>query len=247
MTTYRIKKIFNNIKNNRIYFLQDNDIFCNYQLIISNLDFQIFKYFSQNHRIVFIDKTNIKFADQNSYASFYDNDGLNLKGILGNLKLIEFNKDINLFEKIFYSQFIKNLGNFINQDIKTIFIIDSENKDINNMLDLINVNYHNNIFVIKYNDIKSLKKIQFDYLDNNYLIENLNPELDEIYNILEFLRIKNNLIFDWNLILNNNISVNNLFSFYNNLKHLNDKDITDIIIKFNNKEKEQEKITWLEF
>lgn len=246
MTTYRLNKVFQNIGENNIFFLPDNDIFCDSKLRITNIDFQIFRFFSEKYRVAFINDNNVNFLDELSFNSFCNFEKITLKGSLESLKLVEFKKNKLLIQKIFTKQFINNLKYFINENKNSVYVISSNNENMSRIIDLFNRQILNdNILIIKFTDMQLLKQLLWNN-NINCIIDSLKPESDELFNILELLRIKNNIKFNSDYI-KKETQINNLLDFYESLKEIKNKDITDIIIEFNNKESRQEKINWLEF
>ncbi|MFN8577741.1 MAG: hypothetical protein U0354_12865 [Candidatus Sericytochromatia bacterium] len=240
MTTQRLIELFKEIKTN-ISFIYGNidDLFCDKKFRLSNFDYQSYEILKDS-RTAFINKDKVLFYDSKSYNSF-----------LGNpiqeqdyKKLITFSNKKFLLEQIFKKQFIRQLSFFLKQDIRTFYIIDIENNE-----DIFNVLYENyntsNYFIIKTDNLELLNKIIKKYYLNEYsIIEVSNPKNDEIYNLLNRLRIKNNISFNNDLL--SSLEIKNLLSLYESIKDLKNTDINHYLESIKSQKNKANDI-WIEF
>lgn len=258
MTTKRIIKLFQSFlfTDNNLFFVygETNDLFCDKKLRLSNFNYQLFEFLNSYQRKAFINAEQVYFLDNHSYNGFMNYDLENksskpINGPLGELKLINFKFEQKVINNLFKTEFLKNLNYFIKQNIKSLYVINSENNsDIFDIVEILkNNNNKNNHFIITIKDMTLLEKIiRVCNLTNSYIYELENPFDDEIYNLLNLLRIKNNISFDLNKEFINQKKFGNLSDLYNKLKGYQDIDITDIINQICKMELTKDKTDWLE-
>ncbi len=251
MTTSRLNKLFLQIDNNsNKYIILDtyNDIFCQNNLVITSLKFQLYNFLiGQIERIAFLENDKVYFLDNKSYKSFLKLDIEQndlVSGPLGLTKIINTNVAENYMQKLFYISFLDQLEHFLSEKIKSIYIFDMVT--FNSIIstkgeNIINKSAKNNIFIVISNNLNQIKISNSD-LESYKFIELNKPDKDEINNILNLLNLKNNLEVNYNL---DKIVVDSLNDFYHKLINYKD-DYLEIDSLFTTKDNKDD-IKWLEF
>jgi hypothetical protein len=261
MQIKRLEKLLNeNIfyENMAIIYGYLNDLFCDKQLSLSNLEYQLYRSLKNNgyKRILFID----------SEKSVYAFDTYSLNSCLPNIKAEELVKgplgDYSFFnrkvEKKFnyYNGFIEVVDTILNDNIQTTIFFknfdelllknDASIEIIKKVLkSFLKNNGNNSNKIILAFDVKKSEEVKNTISIHNLsflkelLEENINslikinlPEKDEIYNLLNYLRIKNNMAFNWEeldevllILKNQKLKLKNI---YNKLKNTPSNFVLDI-------------------
>jgi hypothetical protein len=244
-----IKRINSNIiLENKFVFIfgNTNDIFCNNDFLIINLEFFLKKLLSSQYEQVLI------FGNNTNYKKELKNRVL---GPLGNISLIQ-NKEI-IYEKSYINDIL-----FIDENI-------NKNNSISiifNNSELLSSDYLGEtsfkflkrklidwekltkdikfIFVFKLNSFENLNKIlennNFLFLknyvnsDNSFTIDY--PDKKEIYNLINNLRLRKNMVIDWcilkkivEILHNERITLKDIYFKFNKISLLNKDTLNRLI------------------
>ena len=261
MQIKRLEKLLNqNIfyENMAIIYGYLNDLFCDRTLSLSNLEYYLYKSLKNNgyKRIIFIDNEKLVYAfDTYSLNSCLPNiKGEELvKGPLGEYSF--FNRKVE--KKLnYYNGFIEILDTILNDNIQTIIFFknfdelllknDTSIEIIKKVLkNFLKDNGNNSNKIILSFDVKKSEEVKSSIATHNLIFlkelleENINslikvnlPEKDEIYNLLNYLRIKNNIVFNWEeldevilMLKNQKLKLKNI---YNKLKNTPNNFVLDI-------------------
>ena len=246
MTTLRIENTLAGInENSKTYIIYGNtkDIFCDNNLIISDLKFQIYNNLKKyNQRLVFLEKDKTYFLDKKSCNLFLEQNDSQLqlvKGPLNNLQIIKAQANSEFMQKLFYYSFIDQIEYFLEQNTSSVYICDLYS--FNKINDLFSGS--NNTFIVLNETIDKISLIKES--DNYKFLEITKPFKDEVVNLLNYLAIKNDLKTNYGEIDITILKFDSLMEFYHKLKDYHNAyiELEKIFVQKENKDN----TTWLEF
>lgn len=238
-----IKRINSNlILQNRFVFIygNTNDIFCNSNLLILNLDYFLKELLSYEYeKVLFFDINNTNYSNDTKVLN-------KVSGPLGNINLIE--KKENIYEKSFINNFLY-IDKNINENTSASIIFNNAELLSSEYLGEDSFKFLKNkliewekitkdikfVFVFQINDFDNLNKIlennKFLFLKNNINLNNafrINyPDEKEISNLISNLRLRKNINIDWSIlkkipqiIYNEKINLKEIYFKFNKINTL---------------------------